>query len=635
MSKVKPTGSIPNHTRRKTERQKRKRQIRQAHWRKKQELKRLHMRRAAEEPKPTPTARGPLAQRFWEALHLDAALERVGVVKAGGLAVGCILLVVLLMGMMNVTSLAALAGEVAQDAALCAILGIQALEQKMLYRTLAAITVSQYQDWMTEILHALQADPRTASLPSGVTAGDETQISKRYGYKMPGIRVIFMHSEKVYSLGYDIVSTLYADWQKHYPLFFGIYQPDEAQQAEIAAAKERQQLKIDRRKTADFLRWVGHQIDKGEKPQVVELSGNRLNPKMRRELESMDVAWVGVSDQRRSYTLEDEKEALKAKTLLARDFSRQWVELSDLGYRVAFLGEADCTLGQVMLVVVEHMDEGVGKLYVLPVQKPTAAMTTLSLVLTQSQDGLPSGKLRLMLELLRRGRQAGIRSETATFDRWYFVPWFVLEVLKLGFERVVIPAKAGFNYTHQGQSYDLPDLWTLWQGQDFEEVSCRDKRYRLLARQVAMKDLDRVQLVLVEQLSSKGQVVHRFVLMCTDLRFAPLDVLRVYKLRWYIEVCYRECKQNHAFGQFHARTWETIYGQILMSFLAYICTHLTRLLTPRLHDKTLGWIKRHYFSSLVSMARLSTGELLIELSATLLDDYGLPDFNLKRPSLAA
>lgn len=634
MSKVKPTGSMPNNTRRRAERQRRKRQARRAHWRKKQELKRLHVRRAAEEPKPTPTARGLLAQRFWEGLHLDTALERVGVVKTGGLAVGCILLVVLLMGVMNVTSLSASAAEVGQDVALCAVLGIQALEQKMLYRTLAAITVSQYQDWMTDILRALQADPRTASLPSGVTAGDETQISKRYGAKMPGLRVIFVHSEKVFTLGYDIVSTLYADWQKHYPLFFGIYQPDESQQAEIMAAKERQQLKIDRRKTADFLRWLRLQIDKGEKPQIVELSGNQLNPKMRQELESMDIAWVGVSDQRRSYTLDGEEETLKAKALLARDFSRQWLELTDLGHRVAFVREARCTLGRVMLVAAEHMDDGVRKLYVLPLQDQAAAIATLSLVLTQAQEGLPSGKLRLMLELLQRGCQAGIRSETATFDRWYFVPWFILEVLSLGFKRAVIPAKAGFNYIYQGQSYDLPDLWTLWHGQDFEEVSCRDKRYRLLARQVAMKDLGTVQLVFVEQLNSKSQVVHRFVLMCTDLRFAPLDVLKVYKLRWFIEVCYRECKQNHAFGQFHARTWETIYGQILMSFLAYICVYLTRLLNPRLHDKTLGWIKRHYFSSLVSVTLSSIGEPVIELSAVLLNDYSLPDFHLQRARLA-
>jgi len=542
------------------------------------------------------------------------------------LAVGCILLVVLLFGVMNVTSLCALAEAVGQDAALCAVLGIQALEQKILYRTLAAITVTQYQAWMSQVVRTLQQDPRTASLPSGVTAGDETQVSKRYGTKMPGIRVIFLHSEKIFTLGYEIVSTLYADWKKHYPLFFGIYQPDEAQQARIAEAKERKKLKVDRRKADDFVRWMRHQVEEGKQPQVVELSGNQLSPRMRGELDTMKMAWIGVSDQRRRYTLDGETEAVKAKALLARDVELQWINLDDVGYRIAFLGIAACILGQVMLVVAEPMDDVIRRLYVLPVQDRVAATSLLRLVLSHTPDDVPAGKLRLMLNLLRMGRQAGIRSETATFDRWYFIPWFVLEVLALGFKRVVIPAKAGFDYTYNGQTYDLSELWELWRPQDFEDVICRRRPYRLLSRQVSMKDLGVVQMVFIEELNCRGEAVHRFVLMCTDLRFAPLDVLRVYKLRWYIEVCYRECKQNHGLSHFHARTWETIYGQILMSFLAYICLSLTRLLTARLRDRTLGWIKRHYFNSLVCLSTSPDGEAIIELSPTLLDVYGFPTF---------
>jgi hypothetical protein len=626
MSRGMQTGSVPNHTRRKDESQKRKRKERQKHWREKQEMKRLREKKAAEEPTPTPKARGFLAQRFWEAFGLDEGLEKVGVVKTGGLAVGCILLVVLLFGVMDVTSLSALAEAVGQDLALCGVLGIQALEQTMLYRTLAAITVTQYQAWMSQVVRTLQEDPRTASLPGGVTAGDETQISKRYGGRMPGIRVIFLHSEKIFTLGYDIVSTLYADWKKHYPLFFGIYQPDEVQQAKIAEAKERKKLKVDRRKADDFVRWMRHQVVEGKQPQVVELSGNQLSPRIRGELDGMGVAWVGISDQRRRYTLNGETEEVKTKALLARNVEQQWINLDDVGYRIAFLGTATCTLGQVMLVVVEHMDDAARRLYVLPVQDKADATSFLSLVLGHAPDGVSSGKLRLMLDLLRLGREASIRSETATFDRWYFIPWFILEVLALGFKRVVIPAKAGFNYTYDGQIYDLPDLWNLWCPQDFEDVTCRSKTYRLLSRQVSMKDVGVVQMVFVEELNRKGEVVHRFVLMCTDLHFPPLHVLLAYKLRWFIEVCYRECKQNHGLSHFHARTWETIYGHILLSFLAYICLSLTRLLTSSLRDRTLGWIKRHYFNSLVRLSIIPGGETVIELSPTLLDSYGLPAF---------
>jgi hypothetical protein len=65
MSKPQKTGSTTRRARCQAERQQRRRKARQKHWRQKQEMKRLALRRAAEEPQPSPTARGYLAQRFW------------------------------------------------------------------------------------------------------------------------------------------------------------------------------------------------------------------------------------------------------------------------------------------------------------------------------------------------------------------------------------------------------------------------------------------------------------------------------------------------------------------------------------------------------------------------------------------
>jgi hypothetical protein len=478
----------------------------------------------------------------------------VGITKAGGLAIGGILLVVMLFGVMNVTSLTALAAAVGQDAALGAVLGLTALEHKMLYRTLAAIAVPQYQAWVTEIVRALQQDPRTASQPHGVVAGDETQVAKRYGGQMAGIRTIFLHSTKVFTLGYDVASTHYADWDKDYPLFCGIYQPDAAKQAELDAAQRRTKLQIDRRKTADFIRWLQSEIAAGHIPQVVELTGHHLNQRLRQQVEELPLPWVGVSDRRRGYTLAGAAEPHKAKALLQRPLDHQWVELTDLGCQVAFLGPATCALGAVLLVVVEQLADAERYLYVLPPQDQASAIERLTLVLQRAQDGPPAGKLHLMLELLGLSRHAGIQAETAVFDRWYLVPWFIQEVLALGFTRVVVPAKEGFLYQYRGQDYELSALWALWQPPDFADVTWRGRAYRLRACPVQVHGLGPVQLVLVEVLKCQGTVLRRVALLCTDRRWDPLAVLKAYKLRWKIEVCYRECKQQHGFGQFHART---------------------------------------------------------------------------------
>ena len=90
--------------------------------------------------------------------------------------------------------------------------------------------------------------------------------------------------------------------------------------------------------------------------------------------------------------------------------------------------------------------------------------------------------------------------------------------------------------------------------------------------------------------------------MCTDENYANQDILKVYKLRWRIEVCYREVKQNHAFGRFHARTYETIYGQTMLSLVAYIFVSFFRWLIPSLHNESLGAIVQNYFCAIVTLS---------------------------------
>jgi hypothetical protein len=91
------------------------------------------------------------------------------------------------------------------------------------------------------------------------------------------------------------------------------------------------------------------------------------------------------------------------------------------------------------------------------------------------------------------------------------------------------------------------------------------------------------------------------VLMCTDVREAPKQVLRAYLLRWRIEVCYREVKQNHAFGAFHAQAFEINYGQTMLSLVAYLFVSLLRLIVPALRERSLGWIKEHYLNAVVRL----------------------------------
>lgn len=590
----------------------------------------MRAQRAKVSPQPAPTGRSFFIQQFWDKLGLEAALEKVGIVK-DGLPLSAIFIIVLLMGLMGATSLHHLVAVVPQDAALWLMLTLESLEEKQLYRGLAQVSIPQYQAWMSELLKSLQADKRTASQPSGVVIADTSQVVKRYSHKIPGVHILFVHSEKVFAQGVEIVNTHYADDDKDYPLFMEFYQPDEAVVAERAAKKARHQAGVDGRKPTAVLAYLQEQASQGHPPELVTVAGPHLSQTFITGLAALNVPWLGVSAQRSLYTLKGSREKQKAKNLLEQAQPRRWLEDPDLGYRLASLGQASGSVGQVRLVVAEHMADRVRTLYLVSADTSEAeTMARINLVLSREQARQETGLLNLTLNLLKLGRAANLRAENAVFDRWFFVPWFIQAVLKLGFKRVVIKAKAGFSYTYQGQAYDLPDLWGLLSEQDFKPHQRHGQTYGLASRLVDLKGVGAVKLVFVRQPMRRRQGLLESVLMCTDTDYPDPDVLRVYLLRWRIEVFYREVKQNHRFGQFHAQTLETNYGQTLLSSVAYLFEKLLRWLVPALAQQPPGWVRKNYLNVIVALVLTDSPEnpdYVLEFPGWLLDDYGLPDWD--------
>jgi hypothetical protein len=593
------------------------------------QIEQINIGRAARNPDAPPKARGCLAVHFWKRFKLSAHLAQVGILK-DGLPLGHILLVVMLFGLLNATSLADVAKQIDEDRVLRAILDIEQLEVKQVYRGLAMLTVEDYQAWMGSFVRELQLDARTASRGEGVLIGDGTQVrrshSQRRGKKCRWLRVIFLHSEKRFDFGFDVESTHYADREKDYPLLSAIYEPSPEQEAEKEAARERKEMGLDLRRTADQITWLKHQVTHGEKPEWVELGGRELTARMRAVVEDLKVPWVGVSGMGRKYCLKKRSKSKSAKSLLKTKHSKKWLDLPDWGYQICWLGAATCTAGEVVLLIVEHMASGDRQLYVLPPQTKEEAITQVTRVLEHDQEK-KQGHLNLMLTLVKQSLQAGILAATGVFDRGYLSPKFILELLELGLKRVIIPAKKGFHHIVDGIVYALPELWKLLTDDDFQTVTEGDRTYQIASRQAGINGLGQIQLVFVRQFSRRHHKIFRsFILICTDIHFKPADVLRAYLLRWKIEVGYREVKQNHAFGRTLSTSLEVVYGQLVLSFLAYTCLSVTRLLTARLRDKTLGWIKRKYFNAIVELRIAPSGAVTVLFPPWLFDSYGLPDY---------
>jgi hypothetical protein len=234
-----------------------------------------------------------------------------------------------------------------------------------------------------------------------------------------------------------------------------------------------------------------------------------------------------------------------------------------------------------------------------------------------------------MVALLRKSKPF-IQAQTATFDAWFHVPWFIRDVLALGFKRVVLPAKADRLYTAKGQT----KTWKEWESEVENAIRIPVLGREMMVRRLRVKDADlgSVQLLFVQDIDvrkRKGQAVETigkaYCLLCTDPKWACDKVVQAYKLRWKIEEFYREVRQNHGLTRFHGRNADAIHGHIVFAFISYICVALARLWHPPFKQKTLGWIKHHFFEAIV-IIRHEGDSILVGFSPDWIDQYDLPDF---------
>jgi len=619
-------GSLSRQVRREVN----KRHRRASHVQKQRRWRQIKVGRAASPPVPAPRARAYLVTQFWEHFHLGDLLHKAGVKqKLKGLPAVTLMLVGLMFGVLNAHSLSDLTVQARSDQVLLGACYVQALERKQLYRFLGQVNDENYLSWLGEIVRELQRHPQTTTRRDGVVIGDDTVVFKN-GAHMPYVTLVYKSSGKRFGLGNIIVSTHYADDQKDYGLFFDFWRPTPAQVQAAKEARERKRLKVDQRKPADVARWLEHQVAQHQSPDLAILHGAQVGPVVVEQCETLQIPWLGVAAGQRQYVVVRPQRTTttrgNAHAWLTRRYpTSEWVELTDVGHRALLVGQSTVEgLGQVMLVLVEDLTDQERTLFVTRPAEEAALWERVELALSQSADA-DSARLPIMLDLLRRTRRAGVVAETAVFDRWFYVTGFLRQVLALGFARVVLKAKRNIRYGYQGREQTIDQLARQIPAKRYRTKMHRGQRVKLATLRVQHGELGRVKLVFVKELGAHNRIVQKYVLMCTDPQFPTDKVYRAHKLRWKIETCYRELRQNHGFEEYHARNFNANFGHIALSFLSYLCVVVTRLLTPSLRRKTLGQIKHLVFDALIELERF-TDPVRVKFSAVFLREVGLPAY---------
>jgi hypothetical protein len=622
-------GSISRQAQRKATKRRRR-----AEWERRQRARqnwpRVKAGRASSEPKAPPQARSYVVRRFWEHLRLGELLHQAGVKqKLKGLPAATLMIVALMFGVYNANSVSDLTAQAQADPVLLEACWVQGLERKQLYRFLGQVTDEMYLAWLGDIVRELHRDPRTATHHHGVVIGDDTTVFKS-GKQMPYVTLVYQSSGQRFGLGNIIVSVQYADWHKDFPVCFDFWRPTPHQIQTAQDKRDRKRLKVDQRKPDDVARWIEHQVKQGQAPDLAILHGAQFGPVVVGKCEELRLAWIALGGGRRQYLVVrpdgSRISGVPAQGLLTRRYrASEWIELTDVGYRVVIVGQADVDdIGCVSLLVAEAVADQERTLFVTRADSDEIILHRLELVVAQHADA-DTSRLQVMLRLLKLARQANVQAKTAVFDRWFYVTGFITQVLALGFARVVTKAKRDSPYTYHGQTCTIDQLWRLIPAKRFRRQRIRGQWVKLTALHVWQEGLGHIQLVLVKELGAHNKILQQYVLMCTDVTFRNDQVYRAYKLRWKIEECYREVKQQHGLELYHARNFNANFGHVALSFLSYLCLVVTRLLTPKLRDKTLGQVKHLVFDALVKLEQGDNG-FIIRFSSRFRREVGLPAY---------
>ena len=391
----------------------------------------------------------------------------------------------------------------------------------------------------------------------------------------------------------------------------------------------RKAAEIDLRCKGSLVQWVELLEREGHAPEWVEVSGANLEPGTLRALDEREVGWLALPSSRTAL-LNGAGNRWKFEELCRVTLRRQPVVLETEGLNLHCKSVVLQGYEEVDFIAIT--DRGGNSLgFFLHRKGACLARSQHVLAYLARREPKDSNKLKIALDLVRRAKGSGIAATTVACDAWYFVLWFVSELMQIeGIDRIVSKLKCDETVVVDGQPRRVDSLW--------DEVALRHQRgqYRQIGSLVVQwPGWGPLKCVFVRELDKCFRVQAQYVLglfesaVCTDVTWSNEKILRAYKMRWGIEVFYRTAKQRFGLEAFHHRIFAEIVCHVTLRtrrvrvFLAYCLTAALKQMNETLLALNICRIIDLYLRALVRLERVK-GELYVFVSPTFASAFGVP-----------
>ncbi|HLC72162.1 MAG TPA: transposase [Candidatus Nanoarchaeia archaeon] len=163
-----------------------------------------------------------------------------------------------------------------------------------------------------------------------------------------------------------------------------------------------------------------------------------------------------------------------------------------------------------------------------------------------------------------------IKVDTVLFDSWYSDKKIIKKCMTKGV-RVACPIKTNRKISLQnGVWFSLADFSREVARKKHPIVQYEQSDYKIASYEAKLNGIPFIKLIISREWNKKkkgwGKAVH---LISTRVLDSPEEIIRIYSIRWCIEVYHRDIKQNLGFADAYVRKKEGIVGHAIFVALAY------------------------------------------------------------------
>ena len=178
-----------------------------------------------------------------------------------------------------------------------------------------------------------------------------------------------------------------------------------------------------------------------------------------------------------------------------------------------------------------------------------------------------NNKIDIMIKMLKRSVRHGFVPDYVLTDSWFFSLKLLKAVIEVGRSvELVSMARIGiakYYILPTGKSLNPHEIITRYERKNGK--NSRKYKARYIQLQAEYQGV-RVKIFLI-RFGSRGKWR---MLVTTDLKISFAKIMEVYKIRWTIEVFFKECKQHLLLGKCQSRDFDAQIADVTLSMVRYI-----------------------------------------------------------------